>query len=138
MPLHPHSGARIPPRTARVARASNPGGTTATWVRDRLDEPWSDEDFSGRPQAKVRTATAASAWYSPPRCGQCFRQGELHPAGNHWRILRAVEGKGGQPVMAREVCEALGMGVQPQQTEPMRGKLKRLAAVRRRNSREAR
>ena len=35
-----------------------------------------------------------------------------------------MEGKGGQPVMAREVCEALGMGVQPQQTEPMRGKLK--------------
>jgi hypothetical protein len=49
-----------------VARASNPGGTTATWVRDRLDGPWSDEDFVGWSQAKVRTATAASASYSPP------------------------------------------------------------------------
>jgi predicted transcriptional regulator of viral defense system len=46
---------------------------------------------------------------------------------DYQRILRAVEGKGGQPVMTREVCEVLSMGVQPQQTEPMRGKLKRLA-----------
>lgn len=33
--------------TAQVARASNPGGTTAMWVRDRLDGLWSDEDFVG-------------------------------------------------------------------------------------------
>ncbi|WP_265737823.1 IS1182 family transposase [Actinacidiphila oryziradicis] len=29
----------------QVARASNPGGTTAMWVRDRLDGLWRDEDF---------------------------------------------------------------------------------------------
>ncbi|WP_234021402.1 transposase [Streptomyces sp. 142MFCol3.1] len=28
------------------ARASNPGGTTAIWVRDRLDGLWCDEDFA--------------------------------------------------------------------------------------------
>ena len=33
--------------TAQVARASNPGGTTAMWVRDRLDGLWCDEDFVG-------------------------------------------------------------------------------------------
>lgn len=33
--------------TAQVALASNPGGTTAMWVRDRLDGLWSDEDFVG-------------------------------------------------------------------------------------------
>ncbi|MFI7150933.1 transposase [Nonomuraea sp. NPDC050022] len=32
--------------TAQVARASNPGGTTAMWVRDLLDELWCDEDFA--------------------------------------------------------------------------------------------
>jgi Transposase domain (DUF772) len=31
----------------RVARASNPAGTTAMWVRDRLDGLWADEDFVG-------------------------------------------------------------------------------------------
>jgi transposase len=31
-----------------MARASNPAGTTAMWVRDRLDGLWSDEDFAGR------------------------------------------------------------------------------------------
>ncbi|MEU2778095.1 transposase, partial [Streptomyces sp. NPDC007162] len=32
--------------TARIARASNPDGTTAMWVRDRLDGLWCDEDFA--------------------------------------------------------------------------------------------
>ncbi|WP_256727296.1 transposase [Streptomyces acidiscabies] len=32
--------------TARVTRASNPQGTTAMWVRDRLDGLWCDEDFA--------------------------------------------------------------------------------------------
>jgi transposase len=36
----------IPELTARMARASNPGGTTAMWVRDRLDGLWKDEDFA--------------------------------------------------------------------------------------------
>ncbi|MER5996487.1 IS1182 family transposase [Streptomyces viridosporus] len=35
----------MPELTARTARASNPHGTTAMWVRDHLDGLWSDEDF---------------------------------------------------------------------------------------------
>lgn len=40
------SGRVIPPLTVRMARASNPRGTAAMWVRDRLDELFVDEDFS--------------------------------------------------------------------------------------------
>ncbi|MGJ3561136.1 transposase [Streptomyces sp. INA 01156] len=40
--------------TAQIARASNPSGTTAMWVRDRLDGLWCAEDFT--------------AWY--PRYGR--------------------------------------------------------------------
>ncbi|MEU0812351.1 transposase [Streptomyces sp. NPDC005970] len=29
----------------QIARASNPGGTTTMWVRDRLDGLWCDENF---------------------------------------------------------------------------------------------
>ncbi|MFD5227611.1 transposase [Streptomyces qaidamensis] len=43
MSLRPHSGEHVPPLTAR---ASNLGGTTAIWVRDRLDGLWRDEDFA--------------------------------------------------------------------------------------------
>jgi transposase len=39
-------GVEVPELTARVARASNPAGTTAMWVRDRLDGLWADEDFA--------------------------------------------------------------------------------------------
>lgn len=45
--LRPRSGEQVPSLTARIARASNPGGTTAMWVRDRLDGLWCDEDFAG-------------------------------------------------------------------------------------------
>ncbi len=44
--LRPRSGEQVPPLTAQVARASNPGGTTAIWVRDRLAGLWRDEDFA--------------------------------------------------------------------------------------------
>ena len=37
MSIRPRLGAEVPELTARVARASNPAGTTAMWVRDRLD-----------------------------------------------------------------------------------------------------
>ncbi|MEV0695611.1 IS1182 family transposase [Streptomyces sp. NPDC050388] len=47
MSLRPRSGEQVPSLTARIARASNPGGTTAMWVRDRLDGLWADEDFAG-------------------------------------------------------------------------------------------
>src|SRR5216683_2566550 len=47
MSIRPRLGAEVPALTARVARASNPAGTTAMWVRDRLDGLWDDEDFAG-------------------------------------------------------------------------------------------
>ncbi len=46
MSIPPRLGAGVPELTARVARASNPAGTTAMWVRDRLDGLWADEDFA--------------------------------------------------------------------------------------------
>lgn len=47
MSLHPRSGGQVPSLTAQIARASDPGGTTAMWVRDQLDGLWCDEDFAG-------------------------------------------------------------------------------------------
>jgi hypothetical protein len=47
MSIRPCLGIEVPELTARVARASNPAGTTAMWVRDRLDGLWDDEDFAG-------------------------------------------------------------------------------------------
>ncbi|MFF2926891.1 transposase [Streptomyces celluloflavus] len=46
LPLRPRSGEQVPSLTAQIARAGNPGGTTAMWVRDRLDGLWRDEDFA--------------------------------------------------------------------------------------------
>ena len=46
MSVRPRPGAEVPELTARMARAGNPGGTTAMWVRDRLDGLWRDEDFA--------------------------------------------------------------------------------------------
>lgn len=46
MSVRPRIGMEVPELTARVARASNPRGTTAMWVRDRLDGLWRDEDFA--------------------------------------------------------------------------------------------
>ena len=47
MSIRPRLGVEVPELTARMARASNPAGTTAMWVRDRLDGLWDDEDFAG-------------------------------------------------------------------------------------------
>ncbi|OXM70283.1 transposase [Amycolatopsis vastitatis] len=55
LPVGSRSAVEVPELTARMARASNPVGTTAMWVRDRLDGLWKDEDFvdcysrNGRP-----------------------------------------------------------------------------------------
>ncbi|WP_329327304.1 IS1182 family transposase [Streptomyces mirabilis] len=46
MSVRPRPGEQVPSLTAQVARASNPGGTTAIWVRDRLDGLWNHEDFA--------------------------------------------------------------------------------------------
>jgi transposase len=40
------SGRIIPAQTIRTARAANPHGTPAMWVRDRLSELFTDEDFA--------------------------------------------------------------------------------------------
>ncbi|MFJ2008694.1 transposase [Streptomyces chartreusis] len=40
------SGRKIPVLTVRMARASNPRGTAAMWVRDRLDELFVDDDLA--------------------------------------------------------------------------------------------
>ncbi|WP_202970668.1 transposase [Saccharothrix sp. ALI-22-I] len=46
LPVGCRSAVEVPELTARMARASNPGGTTAMWVRDRLRGLWRDEDFA--------------------------------------------------------------------------------------------
>ena len=46
MSARPRPGAEVPVLTARMARAGNPAGTTAMWVRDRLDGLWRNEDFA--------------------------------------------------------------------------------------------
>lgn len=46
MAMGSDSGRVIPPLTVRMARASNPRGTAAMWVRDRLDELFTDDDLS--------------------------------------------------------------------------------------------
>ncbi|GAA1708344.1 IS1182 family transposase [Streptomyces yatensis] len=45
MCVRPRTGCVIPELTVRVARASNPRGTTAMAIRDHLNGLWSDEDF---------------------------------------------------------------------------------------------
>src|SRR4051812_36955693 len=44
LPVGSRSAVEVPELTARMARASNPDGTTAMWVRDRLGGLWRDED----------------------------------------------------------------------------------------------
>ncbi|ONI91387.1 transposase [Saccharothrix sp. ALI-22-I] len=46
LPVGPRPAAEVPELTARMARAGNPGGTTAMWMRDRLGGLWRDEDFA--------------------------------------------------------------------------------------------
>jgi hypothetical protein len=43
--LRPCSGEQAPFVTVQVARANDPGGTTAMWVRDRPQRPWREGDF---------------------------------------------------------------------------------------------
>lgn len=45
MCIQPRSGSEVPDLTVKVARASNPHGTTAMAIRDHLDGLWRDEDF---------------------------------------------------------------------------------------------
>lgn len=66
MSVRPRVAVVVPELTARVARASNPAGTTAMWVRDCLEGLWRDEDFAswypkdGRPGfSPARLATVS-------------------------------------------------------------------------------
>ena len=61
MSIRPRLGVEVPELTARVARVSNPAGTTAMWVRDRLDGLWEDEDFAGWYPRDGRPGTLACA-----------------------------------------------------------------------------
>ncbi|MER5756800.1 hypothetical protein [Streptomyces sp. NPDC002088] len=45
MCIQPRSGSEVPELTVKVARASNPHGTTAMAIRDHLDGLWRDENF---------------------------------------------------------------------------------------------
>jgi hypothetical protein len=64
MSLQPRPGAEIPALTVRVARASSPHGTTAMWIRDRLDGPFGDEDFTARTRATAAPGSRPRSW--PP------------------------------------------------------------------------
>jgi hypothetical protein len=60
------SGRVVAPLTVKTARASNPRGTAAMWIRDRLDVLFVDEDFAawypsdGRPG--LSPARPGSRW----------------------------------------------------------------------------
>ena len=63
MSIRPRLGVEVPELTARVARASNPAGTTAMWVRDRLDGLWEDEDFAGwYPAGRAARGSRRRSW----------------------------------------------------------------------------
>jgi Transposase domain (DUF772) len=75
MSIRPRLGVEVPELTARVAQASNPVGTTAMWVRDRLDGLWADEDFAswyprdGRPGiSPAQLATVSVLQFLLDRC----------------------------------------------------------------------
>ncbi|MDT3728798.1 transposase [Streptomyces sp. DSM 41972] len=119
MSLYPRSGEQIPSLTAQVARASNPGGTTAMWVRDKLDGIWRDEDSAawyprdGRPglsPAQLATVSVLQFLYNlsdrqaaeAVRCRIDFKYAlalELDDPGFHHSVLSdfrdrlAVEGR---------------------------------------------
>ncbi|MFC8260736.1 hypothetical protein ACFUNF_24765 [Streptomyces sp. NPDC057291] len=58
MSVRTRSGEQIPSLTAQVARVSNPGGTTAMWVRVRLDGLWCDKDFADWADGLLATSEA--------------------------------------------------------------------------------
>ncbi len=107
LPVGPRSAVEVPELTARMARASNPSGTTAMWVRDRLDGLWKDEDFAdcysrnGRPGlSPAQLATVSVLQFllglsdrgaaEAVRCRIDFKYAlglELHDPGFHHSVL---------------------------------------------------
>ena len=45
MTMYPHEIGAIPEETARIARAANPKGSLAMWLRDELGAIYRDEEF---------------------------------------------------------------------------------------------
>ncbi|WP_234426343.1 transposase, partial [Streptomyces kebangsaanensis] len=60
--LRPRSGEQVPVLTVQVVRASDPGGTAAMRVRDRLDGLWCDEDFADRYPRAGRPGLSPAQW----------------------------------------------------------------------------
>lgn len=91
----------------------------------RREDPASDPVVEPAVPERVDTAWGAGGMLLVPRRTDGMSDDVL-PA-DYRRILQVVAEAEDQPVMTRQVCEKLGMDIKPQQTEPMRGKLKRLA-----------
>ncbi len=65
MSLRSRPGSETPPPTAQVARAGNPHGTTAVWIRDRLVALWNDEDSSGGVSSNSAVSATATSLRRP-------------------------------------------------------------------------
>ncbi|MGW2965183.1 transposase [Streptomyces sp. NPDC001220] len=107
MSLRHRPGAETPALAVRVARAGNPQGTAAMWIRGRLDGLFSDEDFTawyprdGRPGlSPAQLATVCVQQYAlnlsdrqapeAVRCRIDFRYAlglELEDPGFHHSVL---------------------------------------------------
>ncbi|WP_327287973.1 hypothetical protein [Streptomyces sp. NBC_01198] len=85
------SGEQVPSLTAQVARASNPVGTTAMRVRDRLDGLWCDEDFAGwYPRDGLWGVKSPAGALTRPRSSSWI----LYPPG--WVLLGEARDEGGE------------------------------------------
>lgn len=102
------SGEQVPSLTAQVARASNPGGTTAILVKLRLNGLWGDEDFldwyprDGRRPGLSPTQLATVCVAVPEIAGQLF----LSPKTVSYHLYRAFPKLG---VTSRAQLAGLGL-----------------------------
>ena len=60
MSMYPQALGPIPAETARIARAANPKGTLAMWLRDELGAIYTDADFGDL--YPVRGQPALAPW----------------------------------------------------------------------------
>lgn len=103
MSVRPRPDTEVPVVTVRMTRAGNSVGTTATWVRDRLDGLRRDEDFAdryprdGRPGlSPARSATVSVVQFLPGLSDRdaaataVTRTGGPSPATAHHHLQQAV------------------------------------------------
>ncbi|MEW2626393.1 transposase [Streptomyces sp. NPDC048106] len=134
--LCPRPGEQVRSLSAQIARASNPGGTTVIWVRDRLDGLWNDEDFAdwyprdGRPGlSPARLATVCVLQFllglserqaaEAVRCRIVFKYAlamELADPGFHHSVLsdfreRLAEGDGADRLLDLALVRLKGAGL---------------------------